>query len=154
MESQHGIIVMKPPTQPTATHQPTGHQPAAHLFLTHRCRGYIGGILRVSGECLNDVSWVSGGVLRVSGRCLESVWRFSWNCLYGCLVSDWKVFGGCMKRVFGKMESFFGLQLFDTYGKDTFATKIFWTQNYFGIKIFLDPNFVSYNFLAPKSSSA
>ena len=41
-----------------------------------------------------------------------------------------------MKRVFGKIESFFGLQLFDTYGKDTFDTKIFWTQNYFGIKIF------------------
>ena len=37
-------------------------------------------------ECLDGVS-------SVSGWCLESVWRFSWKCLYGCLVSDWKVFG-------------------------------------------------------------
>ena len=29
----------------------------------------------------------------MSGGCLESVWRLSWKCLYGCLVSDWKVFG-------------------------------------------------------------
>ena len=39
---------------------------AAHLFLTHRCRGCIGGILRVSGDC-------SDGVPVVSGWCLESV---------------------------------------------------------------------------------
>ena len=65
----------------------------------------------------------------MSGGCLASVWRLSLKCLYGCPVSDWKVFGGCMKR------------LFDTYGKDTFDTKNFWTQNYFGIKIFLNTNF-------------
>ena len=60
------------------------------------------------------------GVLRVSGGCFESVCRLSCKCLDGCLVSDWKVFGGCMKRVFGKIylpRHFFGLQIFDTYGK-------------------------------------
>ena len=39
----------------------------------------------------------------------------------GCLVSDWKVFGGCIKRVSGKIyipNHIFGLQIFDTFGKD------------------------------------
>ena len=35
----------------------------------------------------------------MSEGCLESVCRLSWKCLDECLVSDWKVFGGCMKRV-------------------------------------------------------
>ena len=90
------------------------HPRTAHLFWTHRCRGYIGGILRVSGECSDGVSWVSGG-------CLENVWRLSWKCLDGCLVSDLKVSGGWIKRVSGKnylSNIFFGLQIFDTYGKD------------------------------------
>ena len=57
----------------------------------------------------------------MSGGCLESVWRPSLKCLYGCLVRDWKVFGGCMKRVSGRIylsKHFLGLQIFDTYGKD------------------------------------
>ena len=57
---------------------------------------------------------MSGGVLRVSGRCLESVCRLSVKCLDGCLVSDWKVFGGCMKRVSGKIylfNHFLGVQI-------------------------------------------
>ena len=63
------------------------------------------------------------GVLRVSGGCLESVCRLSCKCLNGCLVlSDWKVFGGCVKRVYGKIylsNHFFVLQILDTYAKDT-----------------------------------
>ena len=35
----------------------------------------------------------------MSGECLYSVGRLSLKCFYECLVSDWKVFGGCMKRV-------------------------------------------------------
>ena len=65
-------------------------------------------------ECLEDV-------LKMSGVCHKSVCRLSWKCLDGCLVSDLKVFGGCMKRVSGKnylSNNFFGQQIFDTYGKD------------------------------------
>ena len=57
----------------------------------------------------------------MSGGCLENVWRLSWKCIDGCLVSDLKVFGGCIKRVSGKnylSNICFGLQIFDTYGKD------------------------------------
>ena len=61
------------------------------------------------------------GVLRMSEGCLENDCRLSWKCLDGCLGSDWKVFGGCMKRVSDKIylsNHSFGLQIFDTYGKD------------------------------------
>ena len=44
-------------------------------------------------ECLEGVLGVPGG------GCLESVCRLSWKCFDECLVSDWKVFGGCMRRV-------------------------------------------------------
>ena len=66
-------------------------------------------------ECLE-------GVLRMSRGCLEIVCRLSRKYLDGCLVSDWKVFGVCMKSVSGKIylsNNFFGLPIFDTYGKDT-----------------------------------
>ena len=74
------------------------------------------------------------------------------------MVSDWKAFGVCMKRVSGKIylpNYFFGLQIFDTYGKDTlgkdrsgqfrsghvrtenslpisFGSEHFWDPKYFG----------------------
>ena len=94
MEPQHCIIVMKPPTHPPATHPPTRNlQP---IFFKHLG---VEGVFGVSGECLESV-WI---VSLVSGVSFESVWRMSWKCLYGCLVSNWKVFGGCMKRVPGKI---------------------------------------------------
>ena len=85
-------------------------------------------------------------------ECLEGVFRVSWKCLVGCLLSDWKLFGVCMKRVSGKIylsNNFFGLQIFDTYGKDTWVKtglvnsliKIF-----FGLSIIMESNFFISNF--------
>ena len=139
--------------------------------------------------------WCFLSVWRVSWEWPEGVCRLSWICLDECLVSDWKVFGGCMKRVSCKIYisnhffvckylirmvrtgwaktglvsscldmsgqnilfqkvldlNIFGIQ--NILGnKKILWSKIFWTQNYFEIKIFLDPIFV-FLFLAPKSSS-
>ena len=78
----------------------------------------------------------------------ESVLMLSWKCLFGCLISDWKVFGWCMKIYL--LKYFFGLQIFDMYvglrqvwsfhvwtcQDGMFFTKEFWIWKCFGSKIF------------------
>ena len=77
--------------------------------------------------CMERTRWVKTGLV---SSCLDMLEQ---NILYQKAL-DLNIFG--IQNILGD--------------KNILWSKIFWTQNYFGIKIFLDPNFFVFIFLGTK----
>ena len=88
--------------------------------------GYLESVLRLSRKCLS-------GIFRLSGKRLEGIWRmYAYNLL---------------------TQTFFGLQIFDMYGKDRlgqYRSGLFMSghvrteyllPNIFGSEIIMDPKY-------------